>query len=375
MFIDPYLQTLLIITAVLTAIIMALLAIMLISRLLTSLNRQKYKLKTQQWEDLYLNYLHGDLSLEETAGLMEGEKPYWLWQFFAPYLDVLAGSDFEKTKTLCREIGLIDYYKKKLHRGRTVGKATAARVLGALRCRESVSEMLNLLQSKNPILVQAAAQGLAKSGKTETFFTTAQALLGNTFFTYKGATEILAGFGENICPQIARYLEKESGRLPAVGQGQNIKSPKETPRKNTVNATDYRSIMIDLLGFFKYRQALPLLERLLEKADEETTVHILKAFINMKEVPANLDLKSYLEHRYWTVRNFSARAWQLTGDRQALPVLEKLLSDRNWWVRYNAAEALRSAGQPGLEILEQNTAEADQAAASISSYALSRSEV
>ncbi|MFO7952497.1 MAG: HEAT repeat domain-containing protein [Bacillota bacterium] len=375
MVIDPYLQILLIIITVLVAIIMALLAFMLISRLLTSLSRQKYRLKTQEWEDIYLNYLHGDLSLEKAAGLMGDEKPYWLWLFFAPYLEVLSGSDFEKTKTLCRETGLIDYYKKRLHRGGSASKAVAARVLGALRCRESVSEMINLLKSKNPFLVQAAAQGLAKSGETESFSPAARALLGNTFFTYEGATEILAGFGENICPQIAKYLEKETEKLPAVGQGQNIKSPKATPRKDSADPADLRSMLIDLLGFFKYREALPLLQRRLERADEETTVHILKAFINMGELPANLDLKPYLEHRYWVVRNFSARAWQLSGDRQALPVLEKLLADRNWWVRYNAAKALRSAGQPGLEILKQKTAGADQEAAAISSYVLSRSEV
>jgi len=375
MVIDPYLQILLIIIAVLAGMIILLLAAMVMSRLLVSLNSQKYRLKTQEWEDIYLSYLYGDLSLEEAAGLMEGEKPYWLWKFFAPYLEVLDGHDFEKTKTLCREIGLIHHYQKKLHRGGAAGKAVAARVLGALRCRESVSEMLNLLHSKTPFLVWAAAQGLAKSKETDPFFPTAQALLGNTFFTYEGATEILAGFGENVGPQIVWYLEKEVEQLPEVGVGQNINSSKSIVRKDMVDPVDFRSMMIDLLGFFKYRQALPLLQNLLEKADEETTVHILKAFLNMGEVPANLDLKPYLEHRYWVVRNFSARVWKLTGDRQALPVLEKLLSDQNWWVRFNAAEALGSAGQPGLEILKQKSAGDEQVAAAISSYALSRSEV
>lgn len=360
--IDPYLNTLLNIIAVLAAVIIVLLASMVLIRLFSALNKKKYRLKAREWEEIYLNYLHGDLDLEKAAAQMGADKRYyWLWNFFAPYLEVLEGSDFDKTKALCREIGLIDYYKKKLRRGGTAGKAVAARMLGALRCRESVAEMLKLLQSKNELLVQAAAQGLAKSGEPGPFFQAARALLGNTFFTYEGAAEILADFGKKICPHIARFLEDETAQA--------------APGENGVDPSAYRSVMIDLLGFFKYREALPLLQKMLTQADEETTVHILKAFINIGELPAELDLKPYLEHPYWVVRNFSVRAWKLTDDRQYLPILEKLLSDRNWWVRFHAAEALRGAGRPGLEILQRKTAAGDQAAASISSYALSRNEV
>jgi len=374
--IDPYLNVLLNVIVVMTTIIIALLAAIILIRLLSSLNKQKYRIKSREWESIYLNYLHGDLTLEKAVQMMAGEKRYyWLWHFFNPYLEALEGTDFDKTKAFCREIGLIGHYKKKLNRGGAAKKAVAARVLGALRCRESAKEMMGLLQSRNQLLVQAAAQGLARSGQSDAFFPAAQALLRQTFITYEQATAILAAFGKEICPHIVRLLEDEAAQLPTSNRDRGIRSPKQFRGKNSVDPSVFRSIMVDLLGFFKYREALPLLERLLEKADEETTLHILKAFISIGEAPASLDLKPYLEHRYWAVRNFSARAWKLTGDRQVLPVLEKMLVDRNWWVRFHAAEALRSAGWPGLVILKGKTAEADRTAASVSSYVLNRGGV
>ncbi len=371
--IDPYLKILLYITFVLAVIIILLLLVIITNRYLVSANQAKFKMKKQKWEKLYFNYLQGDLNLNEIAGSMKDEKHYyWLWKFFAPYLDMLDGSDFDKTKALCREISLIGHYRQKLQHGKLSEKATAARVLGALRCTESIPEMLNLLESKHQLLVQAAALGLAKSGDRRTFFPAARALLDNTYFTYEGATEILAAYGNYAVPLMVRFLEGETELLPGVVTGDNLKGREIVFNSKGVDPSTYKSVMIDLLGFFKYREALPSLYSLTKKADPETMVHILKAFLSIGEVPDNFDLKPYLEHRYWVVRNFSARAWKLTDDRQAIPLLEKLLEDQNWWVRFNAAEALSEAGESGLEILRIKAEGPEESAASISSYVLSR---
>ena len=372
---DPYLYNLLIIIAVLGGSVILIFSVLVLVRFLSVRNRQKYREKAEQWENIYLDYLHGDLSLQEAAASMGDEKRYyWLWRFFAPYLGALSGADFAKTKDLCRETGLIAHYRKKLKTGSIPGKAQAARVLGSLRCHESLPEMLSLLESKNPLLVQAAAQGLARSGKPETLFPAARALLRHTFFTYEGASEILAGYGREVCPLITDHLKEETARIPEPKKDSRGRTSKKRPPEKEVDHSIYLAIMIDLLGHFQYREALPLLKELLGKADEEVTVHILKAFLRLGEVPEGFDLKPFLKHHYWVVRNFSAKAWKLTGDREALPILEELLSDRNWWVRFHAAEALRSAGDAGQRLLEEKAKSEEQKAAEVSSYALQRSE-
>ncbi len=371
--IDPYLRILLYIIIVLAVIITLLLLVIVINRYLVSVNKAKFTAKKQEWEGLYLNYLQGDLNLIEIAGLMKDKKRYyWLWRFFSPYLDMLDGSDFDKTKVLCREISLIGHYKQKLEHGKLSEKATAARVLGALRCKESVTGMISLLDSKHQLLVQSASLGLAKSGKSETFFSAARALLDNTYFTYEGATEILSAYGESVAPLMVRFLEGEIEILNGETKDESLEKKKKPFELKTVDPSAYNSVMIDLLGFFKYREALPTLQGLMKEADPETIVHILKAFLSIGEMPANIDLKPYLEHRYWVVRNFSARAWRLTGDRKAIPILEKLLQDQSWWVRFNSAEALSEAGESGLEILRIKAEGPEESAAAISSYVLRR---
>lgn len=371
--IDPYLRILIYIIIFLAAIIILLLLVIIANRYLVMINQAKFRAKKQEWEGLYLNYLQGELDLDKIAGLMKDDKRYyWLWKFFAPYLEMLDGSDFDKTKALCREISLIGHYKQKLEHGRLSEKATAARVLGALRCKESITGMISLLGSKHQLLVQSASLGLAKSGESKTFFPAARALLDNTYFTYEGVTEILAAYGINVAPLMVRFLEGETGLLPGEAKDKSLKKKKKAFDLKTVDPSAYNSVMIDLLGFFKYHEALPALHNLLDEADPETTVHILKAFYSIGEVPDNFDLKPYLEHRYWVVRNFSAMIWRLTGDRQAISILEKLLQDQNWWVRFNAAEALYEAGESGLEILRSKMEGPEGNADAISSYVLSR---
>jgi len=373
---DPYLYNLLIIIFILVTVILIMAGAIILIRLLSARNRRLYRQKAEEWEDIFLDYLHADLSLEKACRRMSGEKRYyWLWHFFAPYLEVLRGTDFEKTKALCRELGLIEHYRVKLRRGRTPARALAARVLGALQCRDSVPEMLPLLRSKNPLLVQAAAQGLARSGEAETFLPAARALLGHTFFTYEGVTEILSCFGKESCPLLEEGIKTEAKNLPDPHQSPDGRVPKRRPRRGEADPSVLVSIMTDLLGYFRCPGSLTLLGHLLEKADDEITVHVLKAFLRFGEVPPDFDLKPYLQHRYWVVRNFSAQVWKFTGDRHALPLLEDLLSDRNWWVRFHAAEALRSAGEKGRNILVEQTEGADETSAAISSYVLNRSEV
>ena len=371
--IDPYLRVLLYIIFVLAVIIILLLLVIITNRYLVSANQAKFRAKKEEWEEYYLNYLNGDLDLEKAAESIKDEKRYyWLWKFFAPYLDMLDGSDFDKTKSLCREISLIGHYRHKLQHGTISEKATAARVLGALRCKESIPGMISLLDSKHQLLVQAAALGLAKSGDRMTFFPVARALLDNTYFTYEGATEILAAYGKSAAPLMVRFLEGETELLPGMFEDDNSESREKISDLKKVDPSAYNSVMIDLLGFFKYREALPTLHHLIHEADPEATVHILKAFLGIGEVPANFDLKPYLEHRYWVVRNFSARVWKLTGDRKAIPLLIKLLEDRVWWVRFNAAEALYENGQNGMKILIMKAEGPEEDAAAISSYVLSR---
>lgn len=375
MIIDPYLWILIIFVLTCVAIVLLFLLAIIILRYLSYANEERFQQLDREWENFFLKYIAGELTLEKTIPHFSGSVKYrWLRRFFQPYLETLNGDDFERTKDLCRETGMINHYQRMVIYGTTADKAAAARILGSLRCRMSISERLILLESRNPILVQAAAQGLAVSGELETFSRVAKALLNNTYFTYEGSTEILAAYGREICKPITERLEEilEKPALLESSQGEN--KPKKAHQKNKIPVGVYVSTMIDLLGHYRYSEALPVLNKLLEIADEEITVHILKAFVRTGEVPQNFDVAPFLNHRYWVVRNFAVQICRISRDPKAILMLEKLLADRHWWVRYHSALSLLSFGKDGYEILKRRSANTPGIAADISNYIIEGGE-
>ncbi len=374
---DPYLRILNILICSTAALIIAMLLLIIIMRVFSYLSEQRYQRDALQWEAAYLGYLQGENDLETTLAVFGHKYNYnWLRRFFSSYLEALAGDDFQKTKQLCREIGMISYYRTQLTLGRETEKAAAAGILGSLHCRESIPERLALLKSKNFSAVLAAAQSLVKSGEAGTFTPAARALLKNTYFTYEGTTEVLIGYGRSICGPIMQLLKSYSLKKP---EAKDVSFQPVLPAAADAEREDivaFISIMIDLLGFHRYFEALPILAKVLESRDEEITVHVLKAFLRIGDVPGGFDLKPYLTHKYWVIRNFSAQVWKLTGDESALPLLKDMLSDRQWWVRFHAAEALRNSGNTGFEILKQLAAAAgEDRASAISRYILDINEV
>ncbi|HEV7773517.1 MAG TPA: HEAT repeat domain-containing protein [Conexibacter sp.] len=65
----------------------------------------------------------------------------------------------------------------------------------------------------------------------------------------------------------------------------------------------------------------------------------------------------------WSVRAQAAKSLGALGAAEALEPLEACLSDRAWWVRANAARALRELGEPGLAALRRAVDHQDRYAA------------
>ena len=374
---DPYLQVLVTILLIMSGIIGLFLAAIVAMRLLASNDEKKYRLWEKEWEAFFLDYMLGDLTLKDIpANLKNNPNPTWLRRFFAPYLETLDGRDFDAVKALCREIGLIDYHRKKLSGLSTYKKAIAAKFLGQVRCKESVPERIKMLESNKPLLVLASAQGLAVSNEPGTFRPVLKALLNDTYFTYEGITELLTRFGRDICIPITQMLNLYSKNAIAVHPAPAEQRHKKVSAGYGVNRTVYIIILIDLLGHFKYIEAIPVLNRMLAKVDSETIIHILKAFLRLGQLPEKYDPKPYLLHQDWVVRSFAAQTTGLAKDMSAIILLDQLLEDEQWWVRYHAAKALLSLGEPGYSRLWQKQKKSPESkAAAISSYILAAKEV
>lgn len=371
MLIDPYLLVLLKTALIMGGITLLMLLIIVMIRLKYSWSEKSYHKKATHLENLFLNYLEGEIDLatvsESFKKLNDHRKA---WRLLSPYIDTLEGNDFDKIKALCHETGLTDHYRKQLHSRLLKKKIYAARVLGSLKCSQSARQMIQMLSSRNPLVVQTAAQALAKSGILNAFAPTARALLANTNFTYEGAVAVLTEFGPSICKPITDMLETEmpwrSKTLNQTPPGRKTRRKKETP----VGLNIYKLVLIDLLAYYRYRKALPLFVRLADTEDRETLVHILKAFINLEIFPQELSISSYLNHQYWVIRSFAAQAFRYAPERYNLELIDQLLDDQYYWVRFHAAQTLLKTGETGINILQKKISESRGVGADISRFIL-----
>lgn len=379
---DPYLMILIYFIYAAGAVIFIFLAVIIFLRLKSAREETKYRLCEKEWEAIYIDYIIGKTELESAKEQFLQKKRYKFYRrFFAPYLEMLDGKDFEATKALCKEISLIGHYRQKLLKRKLYDKAIAAKLLGTFRCYQSVTERIRMLKSKNQLLVLAAAQGLAVSGDSRTFRPVLKALLGNTNYTYEGITEILSRYGSDICQPITELLDQYSrGEIPA---GLKPQKTRKTGVRSLLPKSDAASIdrtvliiiLIDLLGHYRYKDALPVLNRLFSRADTETTVHILKAFLRIGSLPDNYDPIPYLKHEDWVVRNFAIQTAELSQDEKVIPLLNQLLDDEQWWVRYHAARVILSFGDAGYRLLTQRADGSQSKAATIAAYILAVKEV
>lgn len=373
---DPYLQVMVQIIVVLGILILILLFFLVLLRQQSLYREARYNDWARAWESFYHGYILGDYSLKDLPGyLVKGKSFAWLRRFFTPFLEVLDGPDFEATKALCRETGLIAHCQGKLKKGSIPQRAEAAKFLGLLRCQISVPERLIMLKSRRPLLVLAAAQSLVVSGEPGTFQQVLQALLFQTYLTYEGATEILSRYGREICQPITEILAQYKGEKENNKSVTRQRKAKRITPAHGINETVFLIIMIDLLGHYRYKKALLVLGSLLPAANEEMCIHLFKTFLRIGAAPTQLNLRDYLEHEAWPVRSFAAQVASLSKDETSLHLLNDLLTDSQWWVRYHAAMALATFGQQGRELLARRIDGSDAEAAYISSYILSRGKV
>ncbi len=379
---DPFLRILIYSIYSIIAIILFFLAAIVFLRVKVDREEREYKICEEEWEAIYISYILGKSELDYVKNQFLKTKRYGFYQrFFTPYLEMLDGKDFEATKELCREISIIGHYRKKLLKRNLYDKATAAKMLGDFRCYQSVPERIRMLKSKNHLLVLAAAQGLAVSNNPRAFRPVLKALLSNTYFTYEGTTEILSRFGSEICKPITALLDEYSrGIIPAT-----LKPPRKKKstfgsllpkaKAATVNRTLLVIILIDLLGHYRYAEALPVLNRLLVRADTETIVHILKAYLRIGKLPAQFNPELYLVHDDWVIRNFAIQVSKMAPDEELIPKLDQLLDDENWWVRYHAAKAILALGSAGYSLLTLRANGSETESATIAAYVLASKEV
>ena len=110
--------------------------------------------------------------------------------------------------------------------------------------------------------------------------------------------------------------------------------------RSAKNDTPYLPRLLALVESMQMSRTMPFIRTLLE---ESLRPEVIAICLKMLRDPRDLDMvRRQLDSAEWTIRVQVAAALGRMGVREDLPRLMSLMCDREWWVRYRAAQALIS---------------------------------
>ena len=348
---------LIILIIVMVALIIGFILFIVANHLSSQRRKNLLEKNKDKWENKLYEYLEGDIPVTEIANLIKGNYVVQ-WEFLKPYLTNLKGEDREKILILAKETSMTGHFFKKIKRGRKKERMMAASVLGKLGEKDVVSYLKNMLFSKDTAEMTFAAKAIADLKETGYMIPVFRRMLTDTHTTYEGVSEIAVRFGRDIC-------------LPANDIIQEwLDGTRDLEETFKVPEEESLSLLVDILGYYRYVEASPQLEYVLvETRSNEVIIHILKALMRL-EHPVSTSLIPFLEHEDWIIRSQTAIYIGKMGEETYKEKIKELLTDENWWVRYYAAQALYNLGEvPYLRSLSNS----DDIAAEMSRYILSLS--
>lgn len=244
----------------------------------------------------------------------------------------------ERLHRAAHAAGLVEHAEAMRGSRTPIVRGRAALVLGRLRLPGGEVLLAPLLADRDADVRLAAVTAIAMAETPEA----ADALVG----------ALCAGL---VTPE--RIIERLAGRwsvdvlLDALDRPATQGEGRSSPRVSIARA----------LGLAGDLRAEPALERLLGDGSDEERVSAARALGQLGTPDAREALTAALDPGFgWPLRAQAAKALGEIGDPRSAPELEAMLGDQAWWVRANAANALRRLGADGIAALERATDHPDR---------------
>ncbi|MFP4016252.1 MAG: HEAT repeat domain-containing protein [Halanaerobiales bacterium] len=340
-----YLDIIIVVSSSFTA---AILLIILLYHAVIYFQEKKYERLKENWESIIIQYLEGRISLDDASFLL-GDEYMYLKKLFDFYLKKLDGIYFQHLKLLSDEIGMTEYFLKKINSRRKKLAINAIAFIGRLKEERAILYLQKRLNSSDEEIMITSIWAIASIGETDLLVPVLKSIFSRTHMTFEGITELMIHFGDKICQPLRDMIEEDN------------KGEKRLSHLFEIDEYMILSLLIDILGYHKDLQAIPVIRQLLvPQQDTEVLIHIFKAFSRIGVIVEN-DLQPYILHIDWVVRSQAVRYIGIIKDRRYINDLKYLLMDRKWWVRYYAADTLFRLGEVDLliDIARSNTSPAD----------------
>lgn len=226
---------------------------------------------------------------------------------------LVRGSSSHSLEILANEMGLLRTARRLLRRRSVSSKLLAVQALGFLCDEDSWSQIEALLDHRNITISITAASALVHIDAV------------------KGVNLILPLIGKR-----AAWPRTQVGRILNFAGQDAVTGP--FCRTVELSGTEETCRLLQFYESVSVAECDSLIAKLLATRSNPTLIATaLKAVRG--QLPRKM-IERLVTHKAWFVRMQAASLLGRFGRREDYPILEPLLSDSEWWVRYRAAQAI-----------------------------------
>ena len=239
---------------------------------------------------------------------------------------IVEGSAADNLITLARRAGVPQLARKLLRKRRVRPRILATQTLGNLRDTEHLDDMLALVEHPNTALSITAAMALVQIDPDK---------------------------GINVfVPMIEKRRDWPKNRVSIIlrtAGSERISEPVYRIIRSANN--ENRAYLLQFAQLVESEVLDALVDDLIRDSDDPAVLNAaLKLVRGYRGVPR---IAALTQHETWCVRMQTAIVLGRMGQEEHLSLLESLLDDREWWVRYRAAQAIVSLPFLGPNQLRQ----------------------
>lgn len=276
-------------------------------------------------------YLAGEASLDETARAMSLHPLRSVGRALEKYAPMVQGASLDAVKRLYTASGLLESAHRMVASPFWWRRLEGMRVLGAAGAAVGTEELALGLRDPHRAVRLAAARGLGRVGDPR-FVEALLSAIPSGRTSRAQIAEVLLSLGAGAHPRL-RELVMDLARQEGTSM--------------------LRATTLEVLALAGDLEAGPYIRFALEDEDLEVRIAAYRAARLL-----SLDLRPYELRRgfrdpAWPVRAVAAQTAGAIREVGACGELARLLSDDEWWVRLNAANALRLMGREGTRVLEE----------------------
>ncbi len=313
-----------------SAIAISLLAFLLVilMRLRLFARQRREQRAVEFWRPLLAQC--ADRVPEQLRPLERGEEQAVL-QLWNHYHESLRGAATEQLNQLAAGVGIDRVARELLARNDTRSRLLALNTLGHLRDKTRWHELRLLADEPSPALSLAAARAMLRIEARSTLTWFLPLAAKRTDWPLARIATMLVELGaDRITLPLSVTLEQL-----VIGAA---------PSEELVR-------ILRLLETVHAERVAPVVRRVLAGARDES---VIAGCLRALNEPGDRDLfREHCSHRSWIVRVAAVHQLGTVGTAADRPLLVDMLEDRNWWVRYRAAQALLALPSTNAEDLEK----------------------